>query len=226
MHAQFLKKTGVLIAASALMLCAASAAYAQSSLQNTIDESLTPKTPPASAAPLSRSLSRSIVIDNGAPDPKAVAEKQFVDKLRTRSISIDPVAPPTPAEREQIAEIAHDKPSINLEILFDYNSADVGPRAASVVNDLGNVLSKDKFKGAVFFINGYTDAKGSPEYNMALSQRRAEAVRHVLIERYGLPPQTLIATGFGVTSLKNPNDPFGEENRRVQIVNTTQTAGK
>jgi outer membrane protein OmpA-like peptidoglycan-associated protein len=221
MYAQFLKKTGLVIAASAFVLCAAGAAYAQSALQNTIENSLTPKTQPA---PVTRGLSRSITIET--PDPKAAAEKQFVDRMRTRSISIEPVAPPTPAEREQIAVIAHDKPSIDLEILFDYNSADVGPRAAPVVIALGNALSKDQFKGAVFFINGYTDAKGSPDYNMALSQRRAEAVRRVLIERYGLSPQQLIPTGFGLTNLKNPSDPFGEENRRVQIVNTTQTAGK
>ena len=89
---------------------------------------------------------------------------------------------------------------------------------------LGNTLSKDQFKGTVFFINGYTDAKGSPEYNQDLSQRRADSVRRVLIERYRLAPDTLVTAGFGKENLKNPGNPFADENRRVQIVNTTVTA--
>jgi outer membrane protein OmpA-like peptidoglycan-associated protein len=168
-----------------------------------------------SKKPLTRSL---------AIDPKADAEKQIVNKLRTRSISVEPAGAPTGDERAQIAAIARDKPAIDLEILFDYDSADVGPKAAPAVNALGAALSKDQFKNTVFFINGYTDAKGSPEYNQSLSQRRAEAVRRVLIERFRMTPNTLVATGFGKEQLKNTANPFADENRRVQIVNTTVSA--
>ena len=61
-----------------------------------------------------------------------------------------------------------------------------------------------------------------------LSQRRANSVRRVLIEQYRLAPDTLIAAGFGKEQLRNPGNPLGEENRRVQIVNTTvqATAGR
>ena len=38
----------------------------------------------------------------------------------------------------------------------------IGPKALSAVTALGNVLSKEEFKGTVFFINGHTDGKGSP----------------------------------------------------------------
>jgi flagellar motor protein MotB len=46
------------------------------------------------------------------------------------------------------------------------------------------------------------------------------AVRRVLIERYHFAPNTLIAVGFGKEQLSDPENPFGEKNRRVQIVNT------
>ncbi|MEW6768543.1 MAG: OmpA family protein [Pseudomonadota bacterium] len=205
-------RTGIAGAAIATLVLLAglvpSALYAQS-LEDKIGSALQAKKP----------LTRGLTID-----PQAAADKQAVDKLRTRSISVEPAAPPTPDERAQIAAISRDKPAIDLEIYFDYNSANISPQAAPAVAALGNTLSKDQFRGTVFFINGYTDAKGSAEYNQDLSQRRADSVRRVLIERYRLPPDTLVTAGFGKDNLKNPANPFADENRRVQIVNTTVTA--
>lgn len=171
--------------------------------------------------PLTRSLT-------SASDPKASAEKQLVDRLRSRSISVEPAQPPTADERAQIAEVARDKPAIDLEILFEYNSADISPKAVPALIALGNALSRQELKGSVFLINGHTDAAGGADYNQLLSQRRANSVRRVLIEQYKLAPDTLIATGFGKEQLKDPANPLGEVNRRVQIVNTTvqATAGR
>ena len=196
------------IAAAAALLTALSTPLAAQSLEDKIGSALQARKP----------LTRSLAID-----PKAEADKQAVNKLRTRSISVEPAGPPTSEERAQIAAIARDKPAIDLEIYFDYDSATIGPKAAPAVNALGSALSKDEFKGTVFFINGHTDAKGSPEYNQQLSQRRAESVRRVLIERFRLAPDTLIATGFGKEQLKNSANPLADENRRVQVVNTTVT---
>lgn len=161
---------------------------------------------------------------SATPDPKAEAEKQVVDRLRTRSISVEPAQQPTADERAQIADIARDKPAIDLEILFEYNSADISPKAVPALASLGHALSRQDLKGTVFFINGHTDAAGSADYNQMLSQRRANSVRRVLIEQYRLAPDTLIAAGFGKEQLRNPANLLGEENRRVQIVNTTVQA--
>lgn len=165
--------------------------------------------------PLTRSL---------ASDPRFAAEKQVIDRLRTRSISVEPAQAPSADERAQIAEIVRDKPAIDLEILFEYNSAEITPKAVPALVALGNALSRQDLKGSVFFINGHTDAAGSADYNQALSQRRANSVRRMLIEQYKLTPDTLIAVGFGKERLKNPANPLAEDNRRVQIVNTTVQA--
>lgn len=198
-----------LILALALALCPA-LLHAQS-LEDKIGSALQAK------QPLTRSLSVT-------PDPKAAAEKQVVDRLRSRSISVEPAQAPTADERAQIADIARDKPAIDLEILFEYNSADISPKALPALLALGNALSRQDLKGMVFFINGHTDAAGGADYNQLLSQRRANSVRRVLIEQYRLLPDTLIAAGFGKEQLKNPANPLGQENRRVQIVNTTVQA--
>lgn len=169
--------------------------------------------------PLTRSISTT-------PDPKAAAEKQVVDRLRTRSIGVESAAAPSTEERVQIAEIARDKPAIDLEILFEYNSAEISPKSVSSLAALGNALSRQDLKGSVFLINGHTDAAGGADYNQLLSQRRANSVRRTLIEQYKLAPDTLIATGFGKEQLKDSANPLGEANRRVQIVNTTVRAGR
>jgi outer membrane protein OmpA-like peptidoglycan-associated protein len=196
-----------------LALLAPAFAHAQS-LADDISAALRP--PPR--------LTRSVGL--AAPDPKAAADKQFVDELRSRSIAIEPVAPPTAAEREQVYAIASSRPAIDLEILFESGSALIGGKTAPALAALGQALSRPEFKGEVFFINGYTDAKGSAAVNQLLSQRRAEAVRRALIAQFRLPPDTLIAVGFGKERLKNPAHPLTAENRRVQIVNTTVTAAR
>lgn len=198
-----------LILALVFVLCPVSL-YAQS-LEDKIGSALQAK------RPVTRSLS-------AAPDPKSAAEKQVVDRLRARSISVEPAQAPTADERAQIADITRDKPAIDLEILFEYNSADISPKAVPALVALGNALSRQDLKGSVFFINGHTDAAGGADYNQLLSQRRAASVRRMLIEQYRLAPDTLIAVGFGKEQLKNPAKPLGEENRRVQIVNTTVQA--
>lgn len=217
MQARFSKPEFITCGALALALFATlyPASLRAQSLEDKIGSALQSKKP----------LTRNIM---AAPDPKAAAERQIVDRLRTRSISVEPAQPPTADERTQIAEIARDKPSIDLEILFEYNSADISQKSVPALVALGNALSRRDLKGSVFFINGHTDSAGSADYNQLLSQRRAHSVRRVLIEQYRLAPDTLIATGFGKEQLKNTADPLGQENRRVQIVNTTvqATAGR
>lgn len=148
-------------------------------------------------------------------DPKAADQRRLIEGLRTRSARSLSVV-----EREKVAEIAREKPSIDLEINFDYNSATVGPKAVPILVALGRALSAAELKGTVFLINGHTDGKGGAEYNQDLSERRAEAVKRLLVEQFSLPATTLVAIGYGKTQFKNSADPFAGVNRRVQIVNT------
>jgi outer membrane protein OmpA-like peptidoglycan-associated protein len=173
-------------------------------------------------------FSRGLGVTRSSGDPRTADDQRFIDRLRSRSIAIEPTQPDAADERVKIAEIIRNKPQIDLEIYFDYDSAVVGPRALPALIALGRVLSRPDYQGTIFFINGFTDARGGPEYNLRLSQRRAEAVRRVLIEQFRLPTDTLISTGFGKELLKFPEQPFADQNRRVQIVNTElkATAGR
>ncbi len=112
-------------------------------------------------------------------------------------------------------------PTIDVEVLFDYDSAVVTPGAAENLMTLGRALSDPRLAGSKFVIAGHTDTKGNAAYNLALSQRRSEAVRGFLIEHFKLMPDDLIARGFGESRPKNPRNPQGPENRRVQVINWT-----
>jgi outer membrane protein OmpA-like peptidoglycan-associated protein len=158
----------------------------------------------------------------GASKSEDVKERRVIDALRNR-----PARSLTLTERTEIAEIAKTKPSIDLEINFDYNSDVVRPNARQPLQTLGRALSNEQMKGTVFFVNGHTDAVGGVDFNQDLSERRAEAVKRILIREFRLPADTLVAVGYGKTQLKKTTNPFAAENRRVQIVNTEQrtTAG-
>jgi outer membrane protein OmpA-like peptidoglycan-associated protein len=143
-------------------------------------------------------------------------EAKFVNSLRnrqTRSL--------TTAEREQITSIAQKRPSIDLEVNFDYNSDNIGAKASPQVSALGQALSSSELKGGTFIVAGHTDAKGTDTYNQGLSERRAEAVKRFLAEKYGIDASNLVTVGYGKTQLKNPAGPFASENRRVQVINAS-----
>ena len=141
-------------------------------------------------------------------------ETKFVNSLRNR-----PTRSLTFTEREQITSIAKKRPSIDLEVNFDYNSDNIGSKAAPQVTALGDALASPDLKGSTFILAGHTDAKGSETYNQGLSERRAEEVKRFLAEKYGIEASNLVTVGYGKTQLKNPTGPFASENRRVQVIN-------
>jgi outer membrane protein OmpA-like peptidoglycan-associated protein len=176
--------------------------------ESQIVRALTPAKPP-----LTRSLST-----QPQADPAAAAEDHFVLTLRnraTRSLSLD--------EREEIATIARDKPNIDLEINFDYNSADISAKSLPTAQALGRALTNPDLKGSTFVVAGYTDAAGGEAYNQDLSERRADAIKRYLTDKFSIPGPDLVTVGYGKTKLKDPGDPLSGVNRRVQVVNMNKT---
>jgi outer membrane protein OmpA-like peptidoglycan-associated protein len=198
---------------SVLAIGAGTALAADDATEDQILRALAPK------KPLTRSLSMGPPAAAPAVNP---AEAQFVSSLRnrtTRSLSS--------GEREQIAAIAQDKPKIDLEITFEYNSATISARAQPAVAALGKALTNADLRGSTFILAGHTDGIGSEAYNQDLSERRADAIKRHLVEKYGIAGTDLVTVGYGKSKLKDPAAPADPSNRRVQVVNmANQTAAK
>ena len=112
-------------------------------------------------------------------------------------------------------------PRVDIEVFFDMGSAAITPQAAEQLITLGKALADPRLEGSKFVIGGHTDAFGPASYNLALSQLRAEAVRKFIVDNFKVPPDALIAKGYGFQIVKVPGNPFAPQNRRVQIINWT-----
>ena len=165
---------------------------------------------PAKKPPLTRGLSVAPQADPAA----AAAEGRLLHNIRgraTRSLSA--------SEREEISAIAKDKPNIDLEITFDYNSANISTKSLPSVQALGKALTNPDLKGSTFVVAGHTDAAGGEAYNQDLSERRADSIKRYLTGKYSIAAADLVTVGYGKSKLKDPANPLAEVNRRVQVVN-------
>lgn len=109
-------------------------------------------------------------------------------------------------------------PSLSMAIRFDFDSAQLRPEGAAVLDRLASALQTPDLRDSRFRIEGHTDAKGDAAYNLRLSQQRADEVRRFLVA-HGVSLPRLSAVGRGAQELVNPALPLGAENRRVRIVN-------
>jgi outer membrane protein OmpA-like peptidoglycan-associated protein len=98
------------------------------------------------------------------------------------------------------------------DFLFAFDSADLKPGASSELERVANVLIN--YPQTTIRIEGHTDATGSVEYNQALSERRALAVKNALVQR-GVDPSRIDAVGYGKSQLISSSD---AANRRVVVV--------
>lgn len=109
-------------------------------------------------------------------------------------------------------------PSVDMEILFDYNSYFIRPDQKQRLIELGDTLSSSEFNNFHFLFFGHTDAKGSATYNQNLSDQRAQSVANFVSLFTNVPSGRVGARGLGFTKLKDENDRYGAQNRRVQLV--------
>jgi outer membrane protein OmpA-like peptidoglycan-associated protein len=168
---------------------------------------------PAKKQPLTRGLSIAPQADPAAAGA-AAAEGRLLQTIRgraTRSLSA--------SEREEISAIAKDKPNIDLEITFDYNSANISTKSLPSVQALGKALTNPDLKGSTFVVAGHTDAAGGEAYNQDLSERRADSIKRYLTGKYSIAAADLVTVGYGKSKLKDAANPLAEVNRRVQVVN-------
>lgn len=122
--------------------------------------------------------------------------------------------------------LASEVVSFNLDVEFDTNKATIKPGFVSDIQDLAAFLAD--YPNTEVLLGGHTDSVGSAEYNQALSQQRADAVKRALIVR-GVQAERIMAKGFGEANpIADNNSAQGrEQNRRVVAsVSAVKTSNK
>jgi outer membrane protein OmpA-like peptidoglycan-associated protein len=119
------------------------------------------------------------------------------------------VPPPPPAPGEKLATIgaAH----------FEFDKAVLKPSAREALDPVVGKLKQ--YPNVDVYVDGYTDSVGSQAYNLALSKRRADAVKAYLVER-GISSSRIETRGFGMSNpvASNATEAGRAANRRAEIV--------
>jgi outer membrane protein OmpA-like peptidoglycan-associated protein len=115
------------------------------------------------------------------------------------------------------------------DVLFDFDKFTLRPEANETLGKVGKVVAN--YPDAPLLIEGYTDGKGTHDYNIKLSRNRAEAVKKWLVDKAAIKASRITTSGLGeakpVAPNRNPDgsdDPEGrQKNRRVELTLRTKS---
>ncbi|MCM0080341.1 OmpA family protein [Geomonas sp. Red32] len=146
----------------------------------------------------------------GEPGTKAAAVAPQSQPMAEAAPMAVPVATAAPA--------ANTKNCVALNIQFDIGQAEIRPEYRDEVRKVGAFLQR--FPTTTAVIAGYTDEVGSDDFNLKLSQARAESVVKELEDDYGIAPDRLSAKGYGKSYpvATNSTDPGRQRNRRIDAI--------
>jgi outer membrane protein OmpA-like peptidoglycan-associated protein len=121
---------------------------------------------------------------------------------------------------QECEQNARKQASLDMLINFDLDSAELTEEARQNLAEFARAIKDDKLSTARFVVEGYTDGRGTEQYNLGLSERRAQAVTKFLYEQ-GIPQDRVTAVGMGMANPRVPDllDPI---NRRVEMRIQTQ----
>ena len=170
-------------------------------------------------------LAASILIAAGAAAQTTPTEQDIIDALQK---------PDHTGEFTKVRSLSGDRgvtvsggesavPSIDLKVNFAFDSARLDNESLLTLDVLGRALSSEALRSQAIEVVGHTDAKGTLEYNDALSQRRAAAVVTYIVRNFTLDPALISSKGMGERQLLDGDNPEDGINRRVEIRNVTPT---
>ncbi len=153
-----------------------------------------------------------------APDLDVAAlRQQAMDRIKARA-KLDAA----PLKRPLIAPGLLKLPQFAADIRFDEDAAVVRPESYRILGRIADTLYHPSLLGYKFLIVGHTVSTGKRDYNLTLSQRRAETIRDIMITTFKISPKRLQAIGLGEEQLLDGLHPAAALNAQFQIV----TVGK
>ena len=109
-------------------------------------------------------------------------------------------------------------PQVRFGVLFDPNSSRITPGSYATIGSLADALSDPVLLPYRFLIVDHIESGGRRDFNLSLSQRRADAIRDVLVSTFKISGKRLHTLGLGEEQLQDANHPTSPANARVQII--------
>lgn len=114
--------------------------------------------------------------------------------------------------------------SINLNVTFENNSSQVKPAMVDDIQRLADFMKEYKETSVV--IEGHSSAVGNEEYNLMLSQKRANAIESILVNKFAIDASRLSAKGFGETQLISDGSTRAEHRLNRRVIAKVETTVK
>ncbi|MEZ5932620.1 MAG: OmpA family protein [Alphaproteobacteria bacterium] len=160
-------------------------------------------------------------------DCRVAAPEAMPGLGRARGIRIHSQEEPPAQTASGLPQVAAADPpsfSIAMRIQFLFDSAELTNDSKATLGQLAQVLQDNLMRDKRILLEGHADASGAEDYNLSLSERRANSVRDYLVTTYGVAPERLQAVGRGELDPYDPADPLASVNRRVEFTNLSDLA--
>jgi OmpA-OmpF porin, OOP family len=136
--------------------------------------------------------------------------QQVTDRVKAKA---DAIALKRPLVAPQLNKLPH----VNVDIQFNPDTPVIRPESYRTLGRIADALSSPALLSFTFLIVGRTEATGRRDINLALSHRRAEAIRDVLVTTFKVSSKRILAVGLGEEQLQDANNPRAAVNQQVQI---------
>jgi OOP family OmpA-OmpF porin len=137
--------------------------------------------------------------------------QEVAERLKKRA---EPVALKRPLVSAQLNRLPH----VAVDIQFNPDSPVIRPESYRTLGRIADVLTSPALMSSTFLVVGRTDANGRRDNNLALSQRRAEAIRDALVTTFRISPKRVVAVGLGEEQLQDAEHPKAAVNQQALIV--------
>jgi OmpA-OmpF porin, OOP family len=141
----------------------------------------------------------------------AALRQQALDRAKSK-------ADPVPLKRPPVAVQLLKLPQFIVDVQFDPDAPIIRPESYQVLGRIADALTHPSLLPYRFLIVGHTESTGKRDYNLALSQRRADAIRDVLATTFKVSSKRLQAIGLGEEQLQDAVHPTAPVNQQIQIL--------
>jgi len=163
------------------------------------------------AAPASNLVEQLAGPETVADIDVAALRQQVADRVQSK-------AEANPLKRPPVAPQLLKLPQVTFDIVFDPDTPIIRPQSYVTIGRIADALADPKVRAYAYLVVDHTESTGRRAPQLALSQRRADAIRAILAGTFNISSKRLQSLGLGEEQLQDAAKPGSPANARVQIV--------